>query len=172
MSLEQRAYNLLKESRFVTLASCSKEGDVWASTVNYIPVLKPVSLVWSSQRSAQHSQNIRNSKKISGSIFRYDLQGISPLGVDGVQFNGSACEISSSESEEIYNYFRRCNFSNESESLRFMPPLEEFLEAGHRRFYRVKIQQLWLFDIDEWLDSKNDQRVLIDIDAMAGLRGF
>lgn len=159
----ERSLSLLKNARFFTLASRSLAGEVWASTVNYVPLFTPVRMLWCSMRTAKHSENIRQHAYISGSVFRTDLQGVSPLGLDGAQFSGICREIPGHESAEAYHYFSLNNFPDEALRKEWMPPLDEFVGKGARRFYEVKITEWWLLDIDFWLETRQDRRIPVDL---------
>lgn len=169
MSPQERSLSLLQSTRFCTLASRSQEGVVWASTVNYVPAFSPVRLVWCSMKTARHSENIRQCAQVSGSIFRTDLQGVSPLGLDGAQFIGISREIPEEESAEIHDYFSRSNFPDEALRAEYMPPLSEFKSDGKRRFYELAISEWWLLDIDNWLETKQDQRIAVNLDSITDL---
>lgn len=166
MSLKERSFSLLQSARFFTLASRSLDGKVWASTVNYVPIFSPVRMIWCSMHAARHSENIRQYPQVSGSVFRTDLQGVSPLGLDGAQFTGISREVPDNESAETYDYFSRSNFPDESLRAEWMPPLSEFVGEGKRRFYELEINEWWLLDIDRWLETRQDQRIMVNLDTL------
>ncbi|MGB7196619.1 MAG: pyridoxamine 5'-phosphate oxidase family protein [Collimonas pratensis] len=168
MSPAERSLHLLQSARFFTLASRSADGPAWASTVNYVPAFAPLRMIWCSMRAARHSTNILQHPQVSGSVFRTDLQDVSPLGLDGAQFSGVAREIPSHECAEIHDYFARRNFPDEAARAEWMPSLNEFMENGRRRFYEVKIAEWWLLDIDGWLENREDRRIAVKLDTLAG----
>lgn len=163
MSLTQRSLYLLNSARFFTLASQHSDCTPWASTVNYVPLFDPLRLVWYSMRTARHSENIRLRAEVSGSLFRYDMQETSPLGLDGAQFTGSAREISQCECKGIYQDYYRINFPDVLERARWQLPIHEFYGDGPRRFYELLIKDWWLLDIDGWLQTKEDKRVPVPL---------
>lgn len=163
MGLAQRSLHLLNSARFFTLASQHADDIPWASTVNYVPLFNPLRLVWYSMRSARHSGNINHSAKVSGSLFRYDMQETSPLGLDGAQFTGSAREIPQSECERIHQDYYRLNFPDALVRARRQLPLHEFYGDGPRRFYELIINDWWLLDIDGWLQTKEDKRIPVPL---------
>ncbi|MBC3215921.1 MULTISPECIES: pyridoxamine 5'-phosphate oxidase family protein [Serratia] len=166
MSLAQRSLYLLNSARFFTLAS-QRAGDIpWASTVNYVPLFNPLRLVWYSMSSARHSRNIGLRAEVSGSLFRYDMQETSPLGLDGAQFTGSAREIPQNECEHIHQDYYRLNFPDALERARWQLPLHEFYGGGPRRFYELLIGDWWLLDIEGWLQTKEDRRVPVDLSLL------
>lgn len=166
MDLTQRSFYLLESARFFTLASQNADSTPWASTLNYVPLFGPLRLVWYSMKSARHSENIRRNAEVSGSLFRYDMQETSPLGLDGAQFTGSAREIPQSECERVHHDYYRLNFPDLLERARWEIPLEEFYGDGERRFYEITINEWWLLDIDGWLKTKNDDRVPVAVDQL------
>lgn len=171
MSLIERSLSLLQSARFFTLASRSLDGVVWASTVNFVPAFSPVRVIWCSMRTARHSENIRQCTQVSGSVFRTDLQGVSPLGLDGAQFTGVSREVPEHESAETHDYFSRSNFPDEALRAEWMPALSEFVGEGKRRFYELEIGEWWLLDIDHWLEARQDQRIAVSLDTLINLTG-
>lgn len=168
MSLIERSLSLLQNTRFFTLASRSLAGEVWASTINYVPAFSPIRIIWCSEHIAKHSGNIRQHAQVSGSIFRTDLQGVSPLGLDGAQFTGLCREIPENEIDEIYDYFSLNNYPDETSRAMWMPPLSEFKGDGVRRFYELKITEWWILDIDGWLETRQDRRIPVDLSTLTG----
>lgn len=162
MNLVQRSLYLLNSARFFTLASRQMDDLPWASTVNYVPLFNPLRLVWYSMRGARHSQNICEHSEVSGSLFRYDMRDISPLGLDGAQFTGIVREIPQSECEHIHQYYYRLNFSNALERAHYQLPLHEFYGDGVRRFYELLIKDWWF----GWLQTKEDRRVPVALDQL------
>ena len=118
-------------------------------------------------RAARHSENILQYPQISGSIFRTDLQGESPLGLDGAQFTGVGREIPEHESAEFHDYFSHHNFPDKAIRAEWMPPLSEFVGKGKRRFYQLEITEWWLLDIDRWLQTRQDQRIAVNLDTLS-----
>lgn len=167
MSLIQRSLYLLNSARFFTLASQHADHSPWASTVNYVPLYDPLRLVWYSMRSARHSENIRHRPDVSGSLFRYDMQDTSPLGLDGAQFTGRAREIPQHECVSIHQDYYRLNFPDELVRARWQLPLNEFYGDGPRRFYELCITNWWLLDIDGWLETKEDRRTPVALSQFA-----
>ncbi|MEK9498102.1 pyridoxamine 5'-phosphate oxidase family protein [Photorhabdus sp. P32] len=163
MNLTQRSLYLLNSARFFTLASQNDDGTPWASTVNYVPLFEPLRLVWYSMSTARHSENIRYRAEVSGSLFRYDMQETSPLGLDGAQFTGHAREIPQSECEHIHRDYYRLNFPDALARARWQLPVHEFYGDGARRFYELLINDWWLLDIDGWLETKEDKRVPVPL---------
>ncbi|WP_279046045.1 pyridoxamine 5'-phosphate oxidase family protein [Cedecea davisae] len=166
MSLAQRSLYLLNNARFFTLASQNSDCTPWASTVNYVPLFAPLRLVWYSMRTAKHSENISLCAEVSGSLFRYDMQETSPLGLDGAQFTGIAREIPQSECKGIHQDYYRLNFPDVLERARWQLPLHEFYGDGLRRFYELLIKEWWLLDIDAWLQTKEDKRVPVPLNQL------
>ncbi|NTY86600.1 pyridoxamine 5'-phosphate oxidase family protein [Serratia fonticola] len=166
MSQIARSLALLNGARFFTLASRSLDDSVWAATVNFVPAYSPVKMIWCSMRSARHSENIRQHPQVSGSVFRTDLQGESPLGLDGAQFTGVSRELSEHENAATHDYFSCCNFPDEALRDEWMPPLSEFMGEGKRRFYELTITEWWLLDIERWLETRQDQRIAVNLDGL------
>lgn len=161
-SLVARSRTLIDTARFMTLATASSDG-AWASTVNYVPLDGPLRLVWYSMRQARHSRNLRGDARVSGSIFRTDLGAASPIGLDGVQFAGTAREIPDGEAARYRDDYYRLNFPEAAVRAQWMLPLAQFVGDGPRRFYELTIERWWLLDIDRWLIDKEDRRIAVDV---------
>ncbi|PRD14452.1 pyridoxamine 5'-phosphate oxidase family protein [Pantoea coffeiphila] len=163
MSPTERSLFLLQNCRFFTLASRPDTGEAWASTLNFVPAFSPVRLIWCSPKDARHSENIRQHPLVSGSMFRTDLESISPVGLDGAQFTGLCREIAPAEVAATHTYFSQMNFPDAQQRAAWMPPLQEFISEGARRFYEMKIAEWWLLDIDRWLETGLDKRLSLDL---------
>ncbi|WP_141323000.1 pyridoxamine 5'-phosphate oxidase family protein [Myxococcus sp. AB025B] len=158
--LLQRLELLLRTGRFVTLATSAPSGAAWASTVNYVPhISDQVRLIWYSMKDARHSRNIERQEQVSGSIFRTDLETLSPLGLDGVQLVGRCHAVEGQELESYRDYYYRRNFPDDTVRQKWLLPPEEFTDKGPRRFYALTIEEWWLLDIDGWLEHMRDQRI-------------
>jgi uncharacterized protein YhbP (UPF0306 family) len=163
MNPEQRSLYLLNHARFFTLASFGQDRLAWASTVNYVAIFEPLRLLWYSMRSAKHSINISLNAEVSGSLFLNNMQGISPLGLDGAQFTGIAREIPEYECEKAHHDYYLLNFPDALERARWQLPLHEFYGSGPRRFYELIPGNWWLLDIDTWLKTKVDKRISVPL---------
>lgn len=162
LSLMERADLLLRTTRFVTLATLSGDGEPWASTVNYVPLLDgPPRLIWYSMREARHSRNIDARPLTTGSLFRTDLGPSAPLGLDGLQFTGLARAVESNRIQEVRDHYYRLNFPDETLRRQWMLPEQQFNGDGPRRFYELTIRDWWLLDVERWLHDKVDQRIAL-----------
>ncbi|CAB3774552.1 pyridoxamine 5'-phosphate oxidase family protein [Paraburkholderia humisilvae] len=162
-ALQERAFWLIRNTRFMTLATADANGDPWASTVNYVLLLDHrIRLLWHSMRKAQHSANLAARPRTTGAIFRTDLSTEqSPLTLDGLQFSGSARAVPEQHVVDIHAVYYRLNFPDESVRRTFMLPIDEFVAEGGRRFYELTLDAWWLLDIDQWLVDKEDRRIAL-----------
>ena len=160
-TLVARSRTLLDSARFMTLATSGVDG-AWASTVNYVALRDPLRLVWYSMRDAAHSQNLRRTPRVSGSIFRTDLGAASPIGLDGAQFVGTAREIPPGDAVRFRDDYYRLNFPDAAVRAQWSLPLAQFVDGGPRRFYALAVERWWLLDVDGWLVDKEDRRVEVD----------
>ncbi|MFI0479687.1 pyridoxamine 5'-phosphate oxidase family protein [Actinomadura sp. 9N215] len=163
-TLIDRSNTLIEHTRFFTLASRGPDG-VWASTVNFIPLRQPLRFLWYSLRDARHSRNIDADPRVAGTVFRTDLP--TELGLDGAQLTGTAHEMNTENVGDLYNLFYERNFPDEQVRQQWQLPLEEFRGEGPRRFYLLTITKWWLVDLDLWLQTKNDRRIAVDLDALS-----
>lgn len=158
----RRAAFLLGSARFMTLATVSPAGEPWASTVNYVPMEDAsIRVVWYSMRDARHSRNIESNARATASIFRTDLTHESPLGLDGLQLEGTCRAIPADELAAFHEHYYARNFVDDAARHEWMLPLDDFRGDGKRRFYELTVERLWLLDIDRWLIDKHDQRVAV-----------
>ncbi len=167
-TLGDRSARLLETTGFITLATVSAEGYAWASTVNYVPAWSPLTLTWYSSRFSRHSRNIAHNPYIAGSIFRTDLgEAAPPVGLDGVQLQGRCHEVAQADLDDVYEYYYRTNFPEPEVRREWELPKEQFYQAGHRRFYQLVIEHLWLVDLDRWAQDKEDGRIEVPLEALA-----
>lgn len=160
LSSEERCLRLLNTTRFVTLATVSADGEAWASTVNYVYRSETQTLLWYSMSDARHSRNIEQVSVLSGSLFRTDLGAEAPpVGLDGIQFCGTARSVPDDEVQSAHESYYRINFPDERIRAQWVLPLAEFKQSEKRSFYELTIEQLWLLDLDRWSYDKNDQRI-------------
>ncbi|AZE47014.1 hypothetical protein C4K04_1322 [Pseudomonas chlororaphis] len=166
-SLSQRSRTLLSTARFMTLATASTRGSPWASTINYVCLREPLKLIWYSSRDAVHSRNIADRAGISATVFRSDLGEISPIGLDGGQLVGECRAIVGAEVEEIHQHYYEQNFPDVLARQQWMLPIDQFQGEGVRRFYELSIERWWLFDIERWLQDKQDSRVEVPLSELS-----
>jgi uncharacterized protein YhbP (UPF0306 family) len=157
-----RSNVLIERGRFITLATCGPDG-AWASTVNFVPLRDPLRLLWYSQRHVQHSRNIADTPEIAASIF-LTQDVTTEVGLDGAQLTGTVRTIEDEDelAERAEWYYTR-NFPDEQVRDQWRLPLTQFRGEGHRRFYELTVTEWWLLDIAHWLDTKNDQRIPVDL---------
>jgi hypothetical protein len=164
-SLARRSRFLLDNARFVTLATSGPDGP-WASTVNFVALNDPLRLLWYSQRTARHSQNIAATPRISGSLFLTGLTGAdAPAGLplDGGQLTGTCHEVSGDELPDLYHSYYQKNFPDEAVRQQWLLPLTDFHDDGPRRFYLLTVDRMWLFDAERWTVDRSDTRIEVPV---------
>jgi uncharacterized protein YhbP (UPF0306 family) len=153
--LAARGEYLLAHGRFMTLATTNGTTP-WAATVNYVPLRAPLRLLWYSMREARHSRDLALHPQAAGSIF---LTGLPGFGLDGAQFDGPVHTVEGAQAEEFHRHYYELNFPDVTVRREWELPVEQFRDAGPRRFYYLAVSNWWLLDIDQWLIDKRDQKI-------------
>ncbi|MFF4096485.1 pyridoxamine 5'-phosphate oxidase family protein [Streptomyces sp. NPDC001834] len=161
--LVTRSNLLIEQARFMTLATVGPDG-AWASTVNFVPLRGPLRLLWYSLRAARHSVNIEADGRLSASLFMTGIDN--ELGLDGAQFTGTARAVGSDELTALSQWYYERNFADPQVREQWRLDRAEYEGHGPRRFYVVDVDAWWLFDLEGWLEDKNDRRIAVPLDRL------
>lgn len=166
MNLKQRSLLLLKNTRFLTLATQDADLLPWASTVEFRIKFNPLRFVWLSAHSAKHSQNIYRNDYASGTVFNHSLPEMKKLDLDGMQFTGRVREMAQEENVDALNLFYP---SAPFDDIPITSPtisLDDIQGDGHSRFYELTVEKLWLLNIEQWLETQKSDRVSVPLSLL------
>ncbi|WP_230492850.1 hypothetical protein [Martelella alba] len=149
------------------MATALPDGLTWAATLNHVVCYNPLRLIWYSMKQAVHSEHIRRRAAVAGSIFFDNRPELSFLGLDGAQFTGEAREIPYQECQAVHHYYYEHNFTDPAIREKWLIDVDEFHNAGPRRFYELTINAWWLLDLDGWAINKEDRRIAVPLNALS-----
>ncbi|GIJ31544.1 pyridoxamine 5'-phosphate oxidase family protein [Micromonospora sediminimaris] len=159
--LVQRAVKLLRSNRYFTLATCA-DGVPWAAPINYVLGPGPV-LHFYSTPTARHSRHIAAMPTVAGAVFDSTAVGDD---VDGMQFVARCAEVTASELADVSEHYFRTNFTDPEERDWWYRPPEAFHGDGTWRFYRLDLTEVYLIDLEAFVETQVDTRVQVDLDRL------
>ena len=125
-----KAKKILKDSPYLVLATILKNGQPWNSPV-WTAHDKDYNFYWSSQKSSQHSKNIKIYPHVFGVVYN-------PKTAYGVYMKGKAYEITGEvELEHALRVFYRRKGKDSRQP-------EDFLGKKPRRIYRFTPKKFWM----------------------------
>lgn len=147
MDLKALIQNYLRSAKVMQLATV-ENGKPWVCTVNFA-VDDNLNLYWMSLRTTHHSQHLKNSSQVAGAIVK------DPAVIQGLQFEGSAAEVSEKELDSVNEIYEQ-RYGHKPERL------EEAKSnnSSVRGFYKVKPSKFVLFDKLNFPDNPRQEFVL------------
>ncbi|MFG3698055.1 pyridoxamine 5'-phosphate oxidase family protein [Micromonospora sp. NPDC047620] len=156
--LVRRAVKLVRENRYLTLATCGG-GMPWAAPINY--VIGPGShLHFYSTPTARHSRHIAATRSVAAAIFDSTAVGDD---VDGMQFVGECAEVTGPELAAVCEHYFATNFPDPQVREWWYRPPTEFEGDGTWRFYRLEFTEIHLIDVESFEETKVDARVEVPL---------
>lgn len=153
-----RAVKILKENRFLTLATCSND-EAWAAPINYV-IGSTGQLYYYSARKARHSQDIEKNPRIMCAVYNSTAVAND---IDGMQFVGHCTVVSGLELEHVAEYYFRVNFPDPKEREWWYRPHTSFSGEGPWRFYKIDPINMYIIDIESVIQTKIDRRITVDV---------
>ena len=129
-----KARNILQNTPYCSLSTCTADGIPWASPVFYVFDSK-VRLYWSSAISSRHSQNIyTNHGRVAIAI--YGTDGGEGKG-RGLYFSGIAGEVNPGQVEAVIHLLNERSGHQHRAAADYLPP-------SPRRLYCFEPDDLWV----------------------------
>lgn len=154
--LVSRASAVMANSRYATLAVLS-DNRPWTYTVSLVPLPgDPGSFIYYSYEGSRHSGVIRKNREVSGSIYMLDQNNVP---VDGLQFEGEV-RIIDEPDLNMYSHYYETSFPDEENRSKWQIEFAEFSGSGNQRFHLVKMNVVWLMDLEQWEIDRIDRRTL------------
>lgn len=150
-----RAANIIIANRYLTLATTGAEGP-WASPVAYARG-RDSHLYYYSDVSARHSRNARELERAAAAIF--DSQASSD-DADGVQLQLTVGIVSTKDLQEVHSHYYVTMWPNATQRKNWEQSIEHFVEPGPLRFYRLKIIEAYVLDLDAYENVPQSQAVV------------
>lgn len=156
----KRAVEILRNIRYATIATASKDGKPWNSPVAH-EYDNQLNVYWFSDKQNQHSQNVRENEDVF--IVIYDSTVPEGEG-EGIYIEAKAVEVN--DPEEIL----RVRKIKKGED--YQGSADEFLGEAIRRVYKAVPERVWMNDA-EIKDGvfMRDYRVDISLETVRDLLG-
>lgn len=151
-----RAAKIIRENRYLTLATASAEGP-WAAPINYIRGPNRY-LHFYSARAARHSREIGESSTIAAAVFNSQATSED---IDGVQLEATCSVLHGAELAVVHEYYFNVSMPPTARGW-WMRPVSAFDDGGTWAFYRLDIQRLWVVDFESIERERLDSRITVD----------
>ncbi len=150
----QQAQKILKNIKYVTIATASEHGKPWNTPVEAL-FDNNLNIYWFSDKESQHSQNIRQNQDIF--IVMYDSTVAAGEG-EGLYIEATAVELNDLEEVRAVRRLKKGSDDNSA---------HEFMGEHVRRVYKAVPRNIWVNDSIE-KDGKfwRDFRVEIPLDEL------
>ena len=137
MDLSKRAKEIIKEIIYITIATCSNDGQPWNSPV-YSAYDEDYNFYWASWKENQHSKNIAENSRIF--IVIYDSKAPEGTG-EGVYVQANACMlIKENDIAHALSYLDGRVGKKKNPKTRVM----QFLGDKPRRIYKAIPEKFWI----------------------------
>lgn len=155
----RRAVEVIRRAGYLTLATSDSTGRAWAAQLQYAWFTSPLSLVVGSHIEARHSVDIAENGRAAAAISLLpDMQG----GPDGLQVAGACSVLSGTTLARRAPAFYRQMYAGpvEADDLALTP--EQLSGSAPLRLYELRIDELWILDLDRWAKEHVSARVQVD----------
>lgn len=157
----KRAAEIIKEIKYITIASVSADGQPWNTPV-YSAFDKDLGFYWFSDKNSQHSQNVRSNNKVLLVIYNSTV----PEGTgEGVYLQCTVQELNSPE--EILT---AKGVLDERVGKQKERNAENYMGNAVLRGYKATPVKVWMNDDDKDENGNyiRDIRVEVPLDALRG----
>ena len=155
-SLTEKAKRIIQKILYITIATCSRNGQPWNSPV-YSAFDENYNFYWASWKENQHSENIEENNRVFLTI--YDSTVAEGTG-EGVYIQAKAVMLADpKEIEHALIYLDgRINKKKDSKTR-----IAEFQGDKPRRIYKAVPEKVWMNDVGEVNGNYIDKRVEVDL---------
>lgn len=164
MDFTQMAKNIIKGSRFLSLATTNGKGEVWATPLSY-STDEDYNFYITTALDSVHIDHVRENPYVAFSIFD-SARRVSDI--DGVQIRGLMGEVERSRLPEVVKQYYLQVFPEPDERAEWEAPWEHFTEDDFPVYRFFQIVPLEIYKRDTSTDEV-DRRVQIDINKLKQL---
>lgn len=152
---------ILKENKFLSLATTNKEGEVWAAPLSYA-IDESYNFYFVTALDSIHIQHIRKNPYIAFSIFNSTLR---VSDIDGLQIKGIVGEVEKNELPSIVKMYYQQVFPDIEERKEWEAEPEQFTKDDFPvyRFFQIVPTEIYKRDTD---NTEVDRRVQINIELL------
>jgi uncharacterized protein YhbP (UPF0306 family) len=164
MTFTEMARDIIKNNRFLSLATRNNNGDVWATPLSY-SVDEDYNFYFTTAIDSIHIDHVRENPYVAFSIFN-STRRVSDI--DGLQVKGIVGEVEKKDLPKIVKEYYRQVFPDTDERSEWEAPWEYFTEDDFPvyRFFQIVPLEIYKRDTD---NDEVDRRVQIDIEHLKQL---
>ncbi len=148
---------IITANRYLTLATCNDNGDVWIAPLAYVYDPKEEIFYFYSAKKSKHSSHITINPKAAIAIFD---SSASSEAVEGLQLAVQVEEVKDPELADVINFYFKQSFPDVEERKKWQRPKTCFMGDAPQRFYKIMPMDLFVNDVD---DDMIDYRKKIDL---------
>lgn len=146
---------IIRENRYLTLATANKKGEAWASPLAYAYDEAKNIFYFYSARSSRHCLNMAENPKVSVCIFNSTLPSAK---AEGLQFDAVVEEVSVGDLPQVMDFYFETSFPDEEERKEWVRPVSDFLPDSAQAFYQIKPINLFINDHQDGIDFRKEIR--------------
>jgi uncharacterized protein YhbP (UPF0306 family) len=164
MTFTEMAKDIIKNNRFLSLATRNIKGDVWATPLSY-SVDKDYNFYFTTAIDSIHIDHIRENPYVAFSIFN-STRRVSDI--DGLQIKGIVGEVERDKLPQIVKEYYLQVFPDADERAEWESPWENFTKDDFPvyRFFQIVPLEIYKRDTD---NDEVDRRVQIDIEELKAI---
>jgi uncharacterized protein YhbP (UPF0306 family) len=161
MTFTEMARDIIKNNRFLSLATRNSSGEVWATPLSY-SIDGEYNFYFTTAVDSIHINHIRENPYVAFAIFD-STRCVSAI--DGVQIKGIVGEVERERLPEIVKQYYLQVFPDTKERSEWEAPWEHFTEAEFPvyRFFQIMPLEIYKRDTD---NDTVDRRVKIELNEL------
>jgi uncharacterized protein YhbP (UPF0306 family) len=161
MTFTEMAKEIIKNNRFLCLATGNKKGEVWATPLSY-SIDADFNFYFTTAVDSIHIDHIRENPYVAFSIYD-STRNVSDI--DGMQIKGIVGEVERDKLPEIVSEYYRQVFPDPNEREEWEASWEHFTKDDFPvyRFFQIVPTEIYKRDTD---NEDVDRRVQIDLDEL------
>lgn len=165
MNIYEMTKKIIKENKFLSLATTNNSGELWIAPLSY-SIDKDFNFYFTTDVESKHIQHIRENPYVCFSIFD-STKNVSEI--DGLQIKGIVGEVEKEKLNKIVKDYYLQVFPNEEERKAWEAEPEYFLkdEWPVYRFFQIMPLEIYKRDTEN-IDV--DRRIEIDIEKLKEVR--
>lgn len=165
-SFTKLAADIIKNNKFLSLATTNKKGEVWATPLSYV-FDENCNFYFTTAVDSIHIDHIKENPYVAFSIFNSQVR---VSDIDGLQIKGIVGEVEREELQKICSIYYPYVFPDLEERKLWEAPPEYFTKDDFPvyRFFQIIPTEIYKRDTEN-LDV--DRRVQIDIEVLKNLLG-
>lgn len=158
-----RAARIIREARYLSLATATPHAGPWAAQLQYAWFINPLRLVVGSHVTARHARDIAATARAAATL---STLPDSPHGLDGLQMSGDCQALSSEAVAATAPMFYEQMFPEAVDAQQHALPLSQLRGDGPQRLFELRIRELWILDLERWERDGTSTRRAVDIPAV------